>query len=1068
MEESTGIPSSQPRRPGERRQISVLFADTVGYTRIVQALDEEETLHLTRMIYERLAGAVHEHGGTVRSFGGDGIMAFFGIPGAQEDAALRACRTALAIRTSFAAAADSIEARFGVRPSMRVGVCSGTAVIARVESERAPMTAVGNTVNLASRIQALAPAGGCLVCDGTRRLVESVVDLSFEGEHEIEGLAEPQKLWRLMSIREGATRFDASLARGLSQHVGRDDELGTLADALGRARDGLCVMDIVAEPGLGKTRLVFEFLERAKAEDALVLTGQCSADGRHVPFLPFLEVVRSAFRLRDEHEPAEIARKLEAGLRQSGLDTMENLGLLLNLLGLKPPEGALEGLDGVLIGLRTRDLLPALLKARCGAIRVVLVIEDIQWIDGASEEMLRRLIESGGQSNLLIIHTRRPEYVPGWRDSPGVTRLALKPLAASDIRHLVQTRLGIDSLPDALIRQVTERAGGNPLFVEEILSFLIEQGALRIDSGKAEFDAESGESGLPASIQRLLAARIDRLQPGDRALLQAAAAIGRRFDPGLLSLVVGKPEQTGVALRRLQAHDIVRREANSSDYVFKHVLLTDAVYRSLVSERRAELHLAIGEALEARNEGRLAEAAETLAYHYALTDRTDLAFTYKALAGVKSLGLFSLDEADRYFAAALALYRRDPACAGAEQFAALLADYALCLNISLRVKTMIALATEVGPILGRFGDSRHHVIFLHHYVSCLVCSGRYLDAHGIQQELSAMAVRLGDPDSMAYALVSELSVSCYCAPLPIEVFESKRREAEAALASVDDAYLQNFYLAILGWNEVSRGRVTKAHEAADRLMSAGVSMSDPRSLGYGTAMKALIAMVSDDHETALEMSEQALDVSRAEFERAIAAAARSAALVPLRKPGAIEEVKRYVAMCAENGWTLFLSGPDMMLGVALAMDGRIGDGLRHIEKVIARREAEGYQTAADWYRLFLCEIYLEILSGKGGASPGVLLRNIRSLTGVFVFGEKRIVALVEQVRSNPQFDPDGHYIARSELILGLLYKTRKKKALAIRYLTEARRIVEPSGPSPMLTRIEAAMAELTGGSGQGA
>jgi class 3 adenylate cyclase len=1061
MDKATDIPTSEPTRLGERRQVSVLFADMVGYTAIVESLGEERALHFTRMIYERLTGAVREYDGTVSGFAGDSVMAVFGVPEAQEDAALRACRSALSIQAAFAAAADDIEDQFDVRPSMRVGVKSGTAVMALIEGEGAPLTPVGNTVNLASRIQALAPAGGCLICDVTRRLVEWLVDLSFDGEHEIKGVTKTQKLWQLHSIREGATRFDASLARGLSHYVGREDELAMMSHALEQARDGLCVIDLVAEPGLGKTRLVYEFLQRVKTEEALVLTGNCSADGQQVPFLPFLEVVRSSFRIHDENEPAEIARKLDSGLRRSGLHTKENLGLLLNLLGLKPPEGSLEGLDGVLIGLRTRDLLPALLKVQCRATRIILLIEDIHWIDGASEELLRKLIVNGEQSNLLITQTRRPEYEPGWHDSPGVTSIALEPLAASDIRHMVQTRLGIDSLPDALIQQVTERAGGNPLFSEEILSFLIEQGALRIESSKVEFDAASGESGLPVSLQSLLTAKVDRLRPEDRALLQAAAAIGRRFDPGLLSRVLERQDETGAALRRLQAQAIVYRETRSSDYFFKHVLLRDTVYQNLVSERRTELHLAIAEALEKRNEGRLTEVAETLAYHSALTNRTDLAFTYCALAGAKSLGVFSLGEANRYLASALALHQRDPACASEEQFAAFLADYALCSNISLRVKTMMELAIQARPILMRFGDSRHHVHFLHHYVSCLVSNAKYLDALSVQQDLSAMALRLGDPDSMAYALVSELSVSSYCGQLSSEAFESKQREAQAALASVDDAYIQNFYLATLGWNEVSRGRVAEAHEAADRMLDVGVSMNDPRSLGYGTAMKALIAMVSDDHEKALEMSEQALSLSRAEFERAIAGAAKTAALVPLNKPGAVEEVKRYVAMCEENGWTLFLSGPDTMLGVALAMNGRIGDGLRHIEMAVARREKEGYQIAADWYRLFLCEVYLEVLSGKGKASLGVLVRNIRSLTGVFIFGAKRIVSLVEQVRSNPQFDQNGHYVGRTELILGLLYKAKKKNALAMRHLTEAHRIVNPSGPSPMLTRIEAALAELT-------
>jgi hypothetical protein len=671
------------------------------------------------------------------------------------------------------------------------------------------------------------------------------------------------------------------------------------------------------------------------------------------------------------------------------------------------------------------------------------------------------MIEDLAQSNLLIITTRRPEYVPNWRDGPGVTTLRLEPMTASDIRHLLETRLGVASAPDALIRQVTERAEGNPLFGEEILSFLIQRGALRVTAGNVEFDPDAGDIGLPASLQSLLAARADRLPREDRALLQAAAAIGRRFDRTLLALVV-EAEDVGARLENLHALDIVHREGRSSDYAFKHVLLRDTLYQSLLMDRRAELHLKIAQALEKRSEGRLTEVAETLAYHYVRTDRNSIAFAYLAMAGAKSLGVYSLDEADQYFATALALFERDPTCASGERLAEMLANYALCSNISLRVKTIIEVTTRFRPNLNRSGDSRHHVLILHHYISSLVWTARYRDALGVQQELSAMARRLGEPKSMAYALVSELHVSTYCAPISIEAFQAKRREAEAALTSVDDAYLHYFYSGILAWDEVNRGRIREARAAVERLMAIGVSMNDPRSVGYAAAMKAMIAILSDNYEAGLEFADVGISMSRAPFERAIGTSARNIALVLINEPGALDEVGGYIAKCAENGWMLALSGPENLWGVALASNGRIQEGLGYIEQTIARREKEGYRACADWCRTYLCEVYLNILSGGAEASLGLLLRNFRALSWVMMFGAKRIEALIEHVRSNPQCDPNGHYIGRAEMILGLLYKAKKKKALAAEHLSEARRIAGAFGPSPMLTRIEAALAELTG------
>ncbi|MCG7521378.1 AAA family ATPase [Ruegeria sp. Ofav3-42] len=1056
----TDTPSRTSADQAQRRQVSVLFADMVGYTAIVASLDEEKALEFVRKVYDTLVRAVEENDGTVRDFAGDSIMALFGIPDALEDPALRACRTALAIHAAFNSAAADFDKRFGVRPEMRVGVSSGNVLMAAVQGETGPATAVGSTVNLAARLENLAPSGGSLLCDTTRDLVEWVSDLSFFGEYTIKGLSAPQKIWQLNAVYEGATRFDASIARGLSDYVGRTGELDAMASALLRSKSERLVIDLVAEPGLGKSRLVYEFVHRVAAGEVTVLTGHCYANGQPIPFLPFLEIVKKSFHISDRHNPLRVQAKLEAGLKNFGLFSQLNLGLLMNLLGFKPPEESLDGLDGVLIGLRVRELLTALLKKKCATDRVVLVIEDAHWIDTSSEDLMAIVLEDPEISNLLIVQTRRPEYTPEWLGKSGVTTVALNPLTVADVADLAQSRLGVSDLPDGLAEQLTERAGGNPLFGEEILSFLLDQGALRVDGGTVYFNADINDSGLPLTMRSLLTARIERLAAGDREVLQAAAVIGRRFDPGLLSQVVANADEIGTTLQRLQAQDVLYREANSADYIFKHVLLRDSVYQSLVPSRRSALHLAIADALVVRNANRLQEAAEVLAFHYRQTNRTDQAFRFISMAGDKSLGVYSLDEANQFFVAALELYQSDPDCASSEQFAAFMASFALCSNISLRVKTIIELAGTVRPILQKAGDSQDHAQFLHHYVSCLVCNGKYREAHWVQQELTEMAQRLRDPSSSAYAMVNELSVSIYHSPIPNERFETKKREIETVLKKIDDAYIHNFFLATVGWNELTRGRVARAHATSDRMIALGKSKNDPRALGYGTAMKALIAMVTDDHELALTMAEKARQDSQVEFEQAIAEAARVAAMIPLEKPGAIVTVQKHIKDCDEKGWTLFTFGPATMLGVAYALNGQIAAGLRQVEWAIQRRTDEGTQVSADWARLFLCEMYLAILTGEGGGSIGVLIRNFRSIIWVMLFGRKRLIAMIEQVRSNPQFDKKGHYIARCDMIMGLFYKAKKKKSQARDYLTKARVVVETAGRSPMLTRIDAALAEL--------
>ena len=268
-------------------------------------------------------------------------------------------------------------------------------------------------MNFAARLQPLAEPDSVLMSEATHRLVQGMVDASFSGDHQIKGKAEPQKTYRLNSVRQGAARFEAAVSRGLSAFVGRECELEVLERGLDKARSELRVIDIAAEPGMGKSRLVHEFRQRTGKDGTFVLSGNCSPDSQQTPFLPFIEIVRGSFRVNAGQTEKDSTQKLDLGLTSLGLHSVRNLGLLLHLLGLKAPDSALAGLDGVLIGLRTRDLLQQLLEARCKLSPVVMVIEDLHWIDSVSEELLGKIVDSESKLKLLLLTTtgrnsRRP------------------------------------------------------------------------------------------------------------------------------------------------------------------------------------------------------------------------------------------------------------------------------------------------------------------------------------------------------------------------------------------------------------------------------------------------------------------------------------------------------------------------------------------------------------------------------------------------------------------------------------------------------------------------------------
>jgi class 3 adenylate cyclase len=1044
---------------GERRQVTALFADMAGFTEISERLGDEGTFALVQPIYELMDNAVREQGGSVKDFTGDGIMALFGAADALEDAPLRACRAGWVIHERLAALASAIEAKYGVRPRMRVGINSGLAVVTQIHGESGPVTALGDTVNLASRLQALAAPGTVYLSEATHRLVQGLVETTFAGTHPIKGKAEPQKVYRLEGLRRGTTRFQAVVRRGLTAFVGRDREIDVLTQALTETRGLLRTIDIVAEPGMGKSRLLYEFGQRLGREQTFILSGTCSQDGRQTPFLPFIEVVRRAFQVEAGELEAEIARKLRSGLNVLGLLSADNLGLLLNLLGLKSPEETLAGLDGVLIGLRTRDLLRDMLEARCSRAPVVLLIEDLQWIDSGSQEVLGKFVDGEAKLGLLILHTRRPEYEPAWLRKQTVTTLGLDPLPAGDIRRLVQARLGVEFPPEALVRLVTEKAEGNPLFAEEIVSFLAERGLLRASEGKAEFEANSVATTIPGSLQSLLTARADRLAPQDRALLQAAAVIGRRFDPQLLAAVVDGSDVDS-RLASMQALDLVHPDGKFGDYSFKHALVRDALYQSLLAGPRITLHLKIAEEVERGHDNRLAAVAETLAYHFGQTDRIDKAFAYLALAGAKSLGVYSLEEAEKYFAAAMTLLEINPECANDQQVANLAADYTLLSNLSMRFNTATKIVERLKFRLDRLGTNPSCVLVQHHYVFALSSTARFREAATVQGDLSAAAERLNDARSKAYALVSAVQLSPLIGLYAADTFDSLSGKALAEASNLNDLYLQFLVRHAIVEENVFRGQMTIALRAAEELVEVGRRINDARSLGYGMALMANVALGTGDYQAALNLGETGVDIARTPYDREFSNHARIDALVLLKRPEGIPMLRDYIERCAANGWNTSLDIVEGFWGVALVFQGQISKGIRCIERTILRCDCEGYSVLADLYRLFLCEIYLGIITKKKKTPLLILLRNAPTLIAVMFTAPRLICTLAERARQNPQFDPNGFHIARIETILGLLYKVKNKRALALQHLTYAKLIASQFGPTPMLAKIEWALAEL--------
>jgi class 3 adenylate cyclase len=1038
----------------ERRQVTVLFADMVGFTTFSERSGEEAAYTLMRSLSKLMDDAVHEQGGVVQSFTGDGIMAVFGAPVTFEDAPLRACRAALDILERLEAAAPDLEAKHRIRPQLRIGLNTGDAVVGRVQQAAdAGITVLGDTVNFAARLQALAEPNSVFMGDATHRLVQGLVDVSFAGEHTIKGKSAPQKVYRLNAVRKGTSRFEAAIGRGLSAFVGREHELEVMDRGLDEARSQPRVLDLVAEPGMGKSRLVYEFRRRINKEGAFILTGSWSADGRQTPFLPFIEVVRGSFQVSAGEAEKEVARKLEMGLAALGLHTTRNLGLLLHLLGLKAPEGALTGLDGVLIGLRSRELLQQLLEARCRLSPAVLVIEDLHWLDSASEELLGKFIDSEAKLRLLILTTRRPEYTPPWIGRSVVTTLQLEPLTLGDIRRLMQTRLGVESLPDALARQLTEKAEGNPLFAEELVSFLTERGIVRAAPGKLDFDPGAVRSALPASVQGLISARVDRLAPHDRAILQAAAVIGRQFDPELLASVTGK-SAIDARLAAMQALDLIYPESRSSGFVFKHALVRDALYQTLLGDPRKTLHAKIAEEIERRSGNRLTEVAETLAHHYGCTASTDKAFRYLVMAAKKSLDIYALEEAERHFQRALQLVEADPVCTSDAEFADMFAGFTRLLNLEARVKELTDLLSRHLSRIQAAGDTASLVLVLHHYSWALLTRAQFKAAHEVSRHCMFAAGRLGDDRLIAYGQSSFIHTSTIVSPLPLQAFEKLGHEALELSERTDDSYLRTWVMFTIAWDYINRGLTREARQYGEQILGAARDRADPRALGLGLWLIGWVDITEERYDHAVTRGDECVHVALTRLDRSVGMQVKGLAFA---LTGKLEEgvaiLRDLREEFLEKDWRFNLSATDLALSVATVLGGAFGRGVRLCEKFVDEQEAAGYQAAADWGRLNLADVYLEMLSSRQRPPLRMLVRNLLFLLRVRFSGPARVEHLLKKAGQSTQFNERGILQARIEFGHARLFFLKRNVPLARQHLARARERAAELRAEGMLARI---------------
>jgi class 3 adenylate cyclase/tetratricopeptide (TPR) repeat protein len=637
------ILSQKDRIEGERKQVTVMFCDMVEFTALSERIGPDDAYAIMDKIYEILIHKVHEYEGTVNEMTGDGIMALFGAPIALEDAAQRAIRSAMAIHREMAKFSDRLkQGREYTDPlNMRIGIHTGPVVVGTLGNDlRVEFKAVGDTVNLASRMEGLAEPGATYVTEETFKMTEGIFRFEALGKMEVKGKKDLVKVYRVIAPSTRRTRFDVSAERGLSTFVGREREIEILLDTFERAKyGGGQAVSIMSEAGVGKSRLLYEFRKAVANENVTFLEGKCLSYCKGVVYYPVIDILRSNFDVQESDEDTAIREKVKRGLKFLGVNEGSTLPYLLELLSVKG-----SGVDELSINPEARkDRIKEALKRivlKGSQIRpLIMAFEDLHWMDESSEAVMKYLLESIAGERVLLIFTYRPEFVHTWGTKSFHSHITLNRLSNRESLVMVAQLLGTENMDMAVEKLILEKTEGIPFFIEEFVKSQIELKIINKKGNRYQLVKDIKQAIIPSTVQDVIMARIDSLPEGTRGVLQIGSVAGREFSQDLMQMV------TDLSERELISHLSVLKDSEllyergiypHSTYIFKHALTQEVTYESLLKQRRREIHASIAGAIEELNAERLEQHYELLAHHWSHSDRPDRSIHYLVLAGEKS------------------------------------------------------------------------------------------------------------------------------------------------------------------------------------------------------------------------------------------------------------------------------------------------------------------------------------------------------------------------------------------------------------------------------------------------
>lgn len=918
---------------GERKQVTVLFADVKGSLELLADRDPEDARKLLDAVLKRMMDAVHRYEGTVNQVMGDGIMAIFGAPVAHEDHAVRACYAALRMQRRIARYADRIRRTEGLSVQVRIGLNSGEVVVRSIGNDlHMEYSAVGQTTHLAGRMEQIATPGTVLITADTLRLAEGFVQVKSLGEVPVRGLASRVEVFEVIGAGPIRSRLQAAAARGLTRFVGRAAEIAVLNEALEGADSGqMQVVAVVGEAGVGKSRLLHEFIHSERTRGWLVLESNSVSYGKATPYLPMIDFLKYYFKIDVHDDNRAIREKVTGKVLMLDESLQDAIPPIFDLLEALPDEHPFRMLEPLQKRQHTVRAVTRLMLCESRIQPVIAMFEDLHWNDSLTLGLLKGLIASLGDARILLLVSYRPDFQDEWKTRPHYRQLRVEPLPRAGVDELLRALLGADPRLAGLTEFLSERTGGNPFFLEEIVRTLVETRVLTGERGCYRLEKPFASVQVPATVQAVLAARIDRLPPVEKRLLQDAAVIGTDVSFALLQKITDLPEEKlRQYLSNLQFAEFIyeTRLFPDLEYTFKHALTHEVAYAGLLHTHRREIHARIVDAIEALYSGRLTEQVERLAHHARNGEVWRKALVYARQAGAKAVERPANREALVLFEQALEILKHLPENRDTlEQAIDLRFDIRNALQplgdrpkILDNLREAERLAVQIDDKL-RLGWVQSYLTD-HFWIT-----GRAADAAAAGERALAIARQLSD---LPMQVVTNLPLgllyhTCGDYRRAIEYFRRNVEQLRGPLVNERFGLFvlpSSFSRSFLAWALAELGQFTEGATIAAEGVRIAEAADHPFSSGYAHLGAGVLQLRQGDLPRAIFSLERALSV------------------------GAFADIPVGYAYVAFH------------LGYALALAGRASEGLPMLEKTVELAESKGFVARHALRLAYLAEVCL--------------------------------------------------------------------------------------------------------------